>query len=759
MAQAPPPPSGNGHVTHNLVMYIQGNPCQQDSTTPPQPIPQLTQIISTEPQSQSGQKLKRVRRHWLPPPAKLVENIDYNDEVIAKIRSDKDETQKVEYFLTGEGANKPPYNLFVVNHENGDVKITGKLDREKCDKYHLKGIARYENGSYAEDEIPLVIMVLDQNDNAPYFEPQSGTITESSKKGTFVLQIEGKDDDQDGTLNSKIAYSIDSQEPKGNGPMFYIEQDTGKVYIKEPTLDRETIDSYTLVVKGVDMDGAPGGLSGTGTIHINVTDINDNLPTLEENEYSGKVDENVHNVVVMRIRALDEDLEGTDNWLTRFKIAKGNEDNLFSIETDEKTNEGILTLIKPLDFEEVQNLALALEIENYAPFVEGGSVMTDVNLQVGEGGTPIGAGFGLGGDVGGGMGGDADIEGEVGLDLGLGGGVDAGLGVDAGTDIGAGIGGALGPGVGLKPHVGPITGPELGLKPGIKPGGKKTKPKKPGPKSDAPKSYPIMISVNNMPEGPSFVPSVKEFPVSEDPKEAPEGGTIGTFAAINPDTGKPAEDVSYAKGYDPGNWLVIDEETAEIKLKVPDRESPFVVNGTYIAKILAISKDMPAKTATGTIAIKVIDSNDHCPTLEKAYTHVCYDPKGITVTITGKDEDAFPNAAPFTFVTDDPRGEWRVTFRNETTVSLESSAIQKPDKYNTPYPYTLKLEVIDVQGLSCPEKQSFTINVCEFIPFLLVFCQCGGKGTVFPDQFSDMPFDTKEHLISYHTEGIGEDKV
>lgn len=47
----------------------------------------------------------------------------------------------------------------------------------------------------------------------------------------------------------------------------------------------------------------------------------------------------------------------------------------------------------------------------------------------------------------------------------------------------------------------------------------------------------------------------------------------------------------YAKGHDPGNWFVIDEETAEIKMiKQPDRESPFLVNGTYIAEILAISK-------------------------------------------------------------------------------------------------------------------------------------------------------------------------
>lgn len=51
-------------------------------------------------------------------------------------------------------------------------------------------------------------------------------------------------------------------------------------------------------------------------------------------------------MVVMRIKALDKDLEFTDNWLAVFDIHKGNEDNLFSIETDPKTNEGILKLIK-----------------------------------------------------------------------------------------------------------------------------------------------------------------------------------------------------------------------------------------------------------------------------------------------------------------------------------------------------------------------------------------------------------------------------
>lgn len=47
----------------------------------------------------------------------------------------------------------------------------------------------------------------------------------------------------------------------------------------------------------------------------------------------------------------------------------------------------------------------------------------------------------------------------------------------------------------------------------------------------------------------------------------------------------------YAKEYDPDNWFTIDPITAEIRLtKVPDRESIYVVDGSYVAKILAISE-------------------------------------------------------------------------------------------------------------------------------------------------------------------------
>ena len=43
------------------------------------------------------------------------------------------------------------------------------------------------------------------------------------------------------------------------------------------------------------------------------------------------------------------------------------------------------------------------------------------------------------------------------------------------------------------------------------------------------------------------------------------------------------------------------------------------------------------------------------------------------------------------------------------------------------------------------------------LPLLLLFCLCGSAAAM--GNFKAIPFDQKEQLIAYHTEGQGEDKV
>lgn len=72
-----------------------------------------------------------------------------------------------------------------------------------------------------------------------YFIDFTETIVLLFPSGTPVMRIMAHDDDEAGTVNSNISYSILAQEPAGAGHMFYINQWTGDLYVNDPTLDRE----------------------------------------------------------------------------------------------------------------------------------------------------------------------------------------------------------------------------------------------------------------------------------------------------------------------------------------------------------------------------------------------------------------------------------------------------------------------------------------------------------------------------------------
>lgn len=63
-------------------------------------------------------------------------------------------------------------------------------------------------------------------------------------------------------------------------------------------------------------------------------------------QYSASIEENCLNSELIRLRAIDLDEEGTNNWLAKYLILSGNDGNWFDIQTDPRTNEGILKVIK-----------------------------------------------------------------------------------------------------------------------------------------------------------------------------------------------------------------------------------------------------------------------------------------------------------------------------------------------------------------------------------------------------------------------------
>ncbi|XP_061588342.1 desmoglein-2-like protein [Cololabis saira] len=297
------------------------------------------------------------------------------------------------------------------------------------------------------------------------------------------------------------------------------------------------------------------------------------------------------------------------------------------------------------------------------------------------------------------------------------------------------------------------------------------------------KTYQIKVNVENEKEGPRFQPSTKVVVLSEDKSTVSINKVITTYAAIDSDTLQTATNVRYVKLYDADNWLIIDEKTAEIKLnKLPDRESKYLINGTYYAKIICVTNESPSQSATGTIAIQVEDFNDHCPELTIKNHTMCFESNAIFVTASDKDE--FPNSAPFDFtvIEESEKQKWIVEPVNGTTVILRHQEGLWPGIYK------VAVNIKDQQGKSCDRAQVIDLTVCTcndgtktcllrrgsgasfgapgvlllllglllllLVPLLLMFCLCGAAAR----DFKPIPFETKQHLIAYHTEGQGEDK-
>ncbi|XP_075350666.1 desmoglein-2 [Mycteria americana] len=313
--------------------------------------------------------LVRQKREWTVPPAFIREEEDNSyKNPIARIHSDLEDTGVVvTYTISGQGVTEPPYGLFVINGKTGDLNVTGRVDREKTPMLFLRGHALDKTGAKLEEPIDLPIKIIDINDNFPVFSHEVfvGSVEELSETGTIVMRINATDADEPNNLNSKIAFRIVSQSPSA---AFSMDKDTGEVRVAKINLDRETQSRYSLVVEAKDRGGELGGNAATCSLEIKILDVNDNLPVVERHAFEGSIEENRANVEILRIKVFDKDEEFSDNWLANFSFVSGNEGGFFRIVTDTQTNEGILMLVKELDYEKMKSLNLGIVVTNKAEF-------------------------------------------------------------------------------------------------------------------------------------------------------------------------------------------------------------------------------------------------------------------------------------------------------------------------------------------------------------------------------------------------------
>ncbi|XP_037102988.1 cadherin-15 [Syngnathus acus] len=320
--------------------------------------------------SQGKGAVVRVKRDWIIPPIRVLENSKQVPENLVQIKSDKIFTGEVIYKLEGPGVDQPPKNFFEIDDKSGVIRSKRPLDREKYRSFSLKAFALSSSGERLENPTAIEIVVLDQNDNRPAFTQKqfTGAVSEFSVPGTSVMSVSATDADDPLTENAFLSYSIIGQESiPANAitkTMFGINNETGTIYTRDVGLDREVVKTFRLMLQVADMGGM--GLTSEGVAIIHVSDINNHAPQFHPSSYAMTAVENRINAEIGRVNVTDGDDRGTGNWEAKYFISNDPDKN-FAVTTDSATNQGILMAVKPLDYEAQKEHILFLTVENVNP--------------------------------------------------------------------------------------------------------------------------------------------------------------------------------------------------------------------------------------------------------------------------------------------------------------------------------------------------------------------------------------------------------
>uniref|UniRef100_A0A8B9UAA4 Cadherin 10 n=1 Tax=Anas zonorhyncha TaxID=75864 RepID=A0A8B9UAA4_9AVES len=251
-----------------------------------------------------GKALHRQKRGWMWNQFFLLEEYTGSDyQYVGKLHSDQDKGDgSLKYILSGDGAG----TLFVIDEKTGDIHATRRIDREEKAFYTLRAQAiNRRTLRPVEPESEFVIKIHDINDNEPTFpeEIYTASVPEMSVVGTSVVQVTATDADDPSYGNSaRVIYSILQGQP-----YFSVEPETGTIHLRIP-------------------ESSPVG-TAIGSVKATDADTGKNA----EVEY----------------RIIDGD--GTD---------------MFDIVTQKDTQEGIITVRKPLDYETRRLYTLKVEAEN-----------------------------------------------------------------------------------------------------------------------------------------------------------------------------------------------------------------------------------------------------------------------------------------------------------------------------------------------------------------------------------------------------------
>ncbi|XP_068433164.1 cadherin-8 isoform X1 [Clinocottus analis] len=308
-----------------------------------------------------GQRLlSRAKRGWVWNQMFVLEEFSGPDPIlVGRLHTDLDVGGKnIKYVLAGEGAG----TIFAINELTGDIHAMKRLDREEKAEYTLTAqVVNADTDEPLEPPSEFIIKVQDINDNPPQFNegPYRASVPEMSAVGTPVTRVTATDADDPVYGNSaRLVYSILEGQP-----YFSVEPNSATIKIALHGMDREMREEYLVVIQAKDMGGHMGGLSGTTTVTVTLTDINDNPPKFSKSLYEFVIPEDLPiGKMGGKVKANDRDIG--ENSKSTYSIIEGDDQGMFEIATDSQTQEGILRLKKPIDYESKRAYTLKVEATN-----------------------------------------------------------------------------------------------------------------------------------------------------------------------------------------------------------------------------------------------------------------------------------------------------------------------------------------------------------------------------------------------------------
>nr|XP_020483536.1 protocadherin beta-16-like [Labrus bergylta] len=206
------------------------------------------------------------------------------------------------------------FNLKLQNQQDGSKKVEmvlqKHLDREAQEHLSLILTATDGGDPQLSGTMRVEISVLDANDNAPVFtqEVYKVTITETAPKGTILCTVSAVDADQGS--NGKVSYSI-TNTLDDVPSLFQIDEENGLVALSRK-LDYEKTSHYEIHVQASD----DGGLTDSCKIVVEVTDTNDNQPSINIMSKTNSISENSISGTVVTIFNVEDPDSGENGKVT-----------------------------------------------------------------------------------------------------------------------------------------------------------------------------------------------------------------------------------------------------------------------------------------------------------------------------------------------------------------------------------------------------------------------------------------------------------